>query len=216
MRNDKQRVWDYFALLHLFQSVNRVSRIDGNLKAQKLSFITEVYGLEEGLAAMHFKFFRYTHGPYSKELARDIDRLVRAEVLTTTNRLTKKAEFILDYLTDEARHAPSGRTVLATIERVTEEFGKFSGLKLRDMVYKMTVPVHEFGGELMKVRDIETFTDILVPSASRNLANPSQIITDDMLEDIGNEIDLPAGALDSTSRDYQKTVQDALHHALTS
>ena len=216
MRNIKQLTWDYFALLHLFHSVNRISNIDGNLKVQKLSFITEVYGFEEGLAAMHFKFFRYTHGPYSKELAKDIDYLVQAEVLTSTRRLTKKADFILDYLTEEARHDQAGQAVLATIQKVTTEFGKSSGLKLRDLVYKMTVPVHDFGGERMKVRDIDTFTDIIVPSACESLDNPSRILTDSMVEDINNEILLPLRALDSTTTSYQKTVQDALHHALTS
>jgi uncharacterized protein YwgA len=186
------------------------------LKVQKLSFITEVYGLNEGLAAMHFKFFRYTHGPYSRELARDIDRLVEAEVLTASKRLTKKAEYIIDYLTDEAKQAQAGSAALATIEKVTTEFGKFSGLKLRDLVYKMTVPVYDLGGETMKVRDIETFTDILVPSCTDDLANPSQILTESMLEDINNEINLPPGTLDPTNRDYQRTVQDALQHALTS
>jgi uncharacterized protein YwgA len=216
MRNKKQIIWDYFALLRLFQAVNRISHIDGNLKVQKLSFITEVYSLGEGLAAMHFKFFRYTHGPFSKDLANGVDHLMEAEVLTTTRRLTKKGDFILDYLTGDAQQNTVGNAALITIERVVNEFGKFSGPKLKDIVYKMTVPVHDHGGVEMKVRDIETFTDILVPSESADLGNPSNLLTESMIEDIQNEIDLPLECLDPTSREYQKTVTDALQHALTS
>lgn len=218
MRTQKQVIWDYFALLRLFKAVNAISHIDGNLKVQKLSFITEVQAMNHGIAAMHFKFFRYTHGPYSKDLAKDVDQLIQAEVLTTTRRLTRKGDFIIDYLTSDAQAADIPSAALDTIKQVASEYGKFSGIKLREIVYKMTVPVYERDGQHMKVRDIDTFTDILFPSASDKLRNPSSIISDAVLSDIQAEIDMPLQYIDPSNKSYQRTVNDSLQriHAFTS
>lgn len=62
----------------------------------------------------------------------------------------------------------------------------------------------------MKVRDIDVFTDILVPTENAELRNPSSLVNDTIIEAIENEINLPLECLDPATKDYQKTVNSAL------
>ena len=63
-------VWDTVALLTLLDAVNEVGRVEGNLKPQKLAFLAELEGAaNRNLRTAHFRFFRYTFGPYSGQLA---------------------------------------------------------------------------------------------------------------------------------------------------
>ncbi len=217
MRTQKQTYWDYIATLLLFNSVNNVGTVDGNLKIQKLPFIIEFRGLEKGLKTLYLKFFRYTWGPYSKELSKDIEFLTKAEVITSSKKLTKKGHFLLDYFLPEINANPTGKETLNIIDEVVKEYGKKSGPRLKDIVYEMKVPVYDLGNELKKVRDIDFFLDIFVPTECPNLKD-TMIFSPESLSVIEEELKLPLSALDPSSRDYQKTVKGAsrrIQQALT-
>lgn len=216
MRTKGQKIWDYIAILKLFDAVGRISSVDGNLKVQKLAFLTELEGIRANLAAMHLKFFRYTHGPYSKDLANDVENLTYHGAITRTRRLTKKGQFILDYIAPEISHSQRASEAFSIIENISNQYGKKSGSRLVDLVYKMTVPVYDFGGQSVKVEEIDHFTDILVPTAQglTDIDMPNA----DMIAEIEEELALPLDALNPTNPDYQRTVNAALErvkHALT-
>jgi len=208
MRTRTQQIWDYIATLKLFETVDRISSIDGNLKVQKLSFITELEGIRAQFAAMHFKFFRYNQGPYSKELANDVQYLIGREVITAGKRLTKKGHFILDYIAPEVSHSQKASEAFSIIENVANQYGKKSGPRLVDLVYKMIVPVYDLGGEEMRVEDVGLFTDIFVPMAQT--LTEVDVLNADMIADIEQELALPLEALNPSNPEYQRTVNEAL------
>lgn len=68
MRTRRGSTWDALAVLKLFDEVNRTNDIDGNTKAQKLTFLLELLGQKAGIRSGHLRFSRYKYGPYSWEL----------------------------------------------------------------------------------------------------------------------------------------------------
>jgi len=208
MRTRAQQIWDYIATLKLFEAVDKIGSVDGNLKIQKLVFLTELEGVRAHLAAMHLKFFRFTYGPYSKELANDVKSLIEHGIITSTKRLTKKGQFILDYIAPEIPHSTKASEAFSIIENVSNQYGKKSGPRLVDLVYKMMVPVYERGGELVKVEDIDYFTDIFVPSAQG--LEDVDVLNADMVADIEQELALPLDALNPTNPEYQRNVTAAI------
>src|SRR5208282_4992798 len=106
MRSDQQKYWDIVSVLRLFDRASKIAPIDGNLKIQKLAFIYELRGQEKNFKAAHYRFFRYTLGPYSKTLANDVLELKRFGFITSTsNQLTARGKFVLEYLSPYLENA---------------------------------------------------------------------------------------------------------------
>jgi uncharacterized protein YwgA len=209
MRSKNQTLWDYSATLRLFEAVNKVDWVDGNLKIQKLSFIAELKGIQEGIAATHFKFFRYNLGPYSKDLANDVKKLIEFGLITTTHRLTKKGVFILEYIGPAVKQSESATKAVEIIESAARTYGKKTGPQLKDLVYKLKVPVYQLDNEVQRVEDIELFTDIFNPTQTDGLKETSPF-SEDMIEAIEQELDLPLDTLDPNHIEYQRTIESAL------
>jgi len=213
VRTENQRLWDLTAILFLFDCISDVSSIDGNLKIQKLGFISEVRGLENKLRTMHYKFFRYTYGPYSKDLANDVGFLKERGFLTSDNRLTSRGSYLLKLLVPEAEKNETAATSLHILNSVCSDYGKQSGIELKRKVYDMVVPVVDYSNCPLKVRDIGLFTDILDP----NLTNDSQEIeafSDDILNEVKEELAISAEELDPRNEAVRNAVLERLHNAL--
>jgi len=209
MRSKKQKFWDYLSLLRLYESVNEISSVDGNLKAQKLPFLAEWKGIEVGIQAFHLTFFRYNFGPFSKDLVTDIEFLTKRDILNTSRKLTKKGKFLLEFSESEMRRTSIGRIALEIIDEVVNEYGRKSGPTLRDLIYTLKVPVYDYGNEYRKVRDIRTFIDIFFPTEMKNLRE-IPLFSDDTLKVIEEELNLPMEYLNPANPSYQRTVRSAL------
>ena len=169
MRTKGQKYWDQFVLLDLFGAVSAVDIVGGNLKAQKLTFLLELYALRKSSVVGHYRFFRYQMGPYSPDLANDIRELETEELLSRSGRhLTPRGVFLHDYVAEMLSGNADLQMVTTLTSEVATSFGKKSGAALMNMVYGMRVPVFDLGRE-MKVLHIPSFLDILDPVHTPNL-----------------------------------------------
>lgn len=191
------------------ESVTGLGSHPDNLKLQKLAFLFELRGQERRLRVGHYKFFRYRLGPYSKVLARDIERLEDLGFVTkASRRLTARARFLLEYARPEIDQAALARDAMLLLDGVAREYGKIESPRLVDMVYAMEVPVYDLGGQAMKVRQIESFLDILDPLHT-DLGNVVPF-SEDLAEVFREEMLLRPESLDPASASYKAVVKDAL------
>lgn len=209
IRSRKQIIWDYAATLKLFEEVSKVGEMDGNLKLQKLTFLAELEGLKIGLAVSHFKFFRYNYGPFSKDLVGDVQQLTDMGFCTAGRKLTKRGQFILDYIKPEIERSDAASNAFALFGRIAEEYGRRGGKSLMNSVYRMVVPVYDLGGQEVRVEKIPFHTDILVPTCEKDL---TEVIPFDaeMITELEEELETQPELLDSENPSYQKSVKEAL------
>lgn len=210
MRTKEQKYWDRLVLLRLFQAVSERSRVDGNLKAQKLVFLVELKAHKQRIKAAHYKFFRYQLGPFSADLANDVRCLEDLGLVTKSTRaLTDRGRFLHDYILGSLASDAGTKSALNIVEQVASEFGQKSGKALMNIVYGMTVPVFDLGGREKKVRDIAVFLDILNPVFTPELEEV-QPLSDDLIADIEAELALDPDRLEPNHPTFRQTVRRAL------
>jgi len=208
MRTKNQKYWDRVGILTLIHGVNEISSIDGNLKAQKLPFLIELKGLERGILSLHFKFFRHHYGPFSKELWDDFDYLIQSEFITSSRKLTKKGQFIVEYVSEDMQKSDVGQKARDIIDETIKEFGRKSGHRLKDIVYNLKVPVHYYGNEYKKVKDIDHYVDIFVPAEEPDKVDvPS--LSEEVIFIIEEESNLALSHLDPSRPHYKHTIKEA-------
>lgn len=204
MRTESQFYWDANAILLMMDCVNKKWTIDGNLKIQKLMFVSELKGFAPRLKIAHYRFFRFTHGPYAKDLANDVIRLKELGFITNnTNQLTKRGNFLNEFLSTFINQSDDARNSAQVFENVCAEYGKFSGLQLRDRVYQMVVPVIDMNNEKQKVADIQTYTDIVDPLRDDNLKDVNPF-PDEVLSYLKTEFSMSAAEVDPDNPAVQK------------
>lgn len=210
MREKQQALWDKIALLELLQQSVRVGQVRGNLWLQKLTFLVELEGLRAGLSPMHFRFFRYTWGPYSAPLANDVKFLEeRGFLASTTRRITKRGQYLINYVKTAIENSAEAREARTLMSRVAERYARHSGVRLRDIVYKLVVPVFELGGEELRVRDIPVGYDILDPARTLNIRDV-QPLDERLIANVEEELSIPPEVLLPTNPNYRKVVKAAL------
>lgn len=211
MRSPSQKLSDCYAITYLLDCVNRVSFIDGNLKVQKLVFLHEFLGIKDKIKSNHYKYFRYNLGPYSKDLANDIGQLENLGILNSSRKLTKRGRFFLEYFRPEV--SKSIGQSLEYADAVCDSFGKATGPKLVNQVYKLSVPVSDLGGNYKTVRDIPIFTDIFDPIHDPTTKDlPS--LEDETVEQMQEELSISPEELNPSNPDFKKLVSKHLERAL--
>jgi uncharacterized protein YwgA len=213
MRQSKQILADYYAVVYLFDCVNGVSSIDGNLKIQKLLFLHEFEGIRGGLKSNHYKYFRHNQGPYSKDLANDVASLEKIGLVNRASRkLTKRGKIFLEYFRPEVDRIIG--VTLHIAEDVCREFGRLSGPQLVNHVYRMRVPVYDFGGVEATVRDIPSFTDIFDPlhdQSTKELDTLDEVTIKQMEEQLA----ITPEQLDSSNVGFKQAVNERLERAFS-
>lgn len=213
MRSRAHRYWDKFIVLALFSAVSKISTVSGNIKAQKLTFLLELRALRAELALGHYRFFRYQMGPYSADLAEDIKLLQREQFIRPNRSLTKRGEFLRDFITESLADNDHLRLTNDIVHAVVVDYGEKSGVDLMEMVYGMKVPVFGYGRE-MKVRDIPTFVDILDPAHTPEL-RAVQPLPKDLIDDLDAEFAIDPARLEPGHPSYKQTVRRVLDRIST-
>jgi len=182
-----QQYWDYVFLLNLGSYSGEP--LD-NLKIQKLTFISEDTARQrEKLKAANFSFFRYNQGPYSKELAdavRELESL--GFVDPETRKPTERGRYILDYVREFVKESQPAQHALRILGETCKKYKRVKSSKLVNIVYGMKVPVAQFNGKIMRVRDIPKHVDIICPG-SENLFDFS-VFPQEIVEDLQTEFSL--------------------------
>lgn len=200
MREPFQKYWDLTTVLCMFEFANRIAPIDGNLKIQKLGFISEWRAQEARVLAAHYKFFRYQFGPYSKDLANDVGFLKERGFVDVFNRLTARGNYLVEYIRPEIERNENSALSLEIIKGVCSEYARYSGIQLKRQVYEMVVPVIDYNNCPLKVRDIGYFTDILDPMKLTGLKECANF-PDDTVDDLKREFYIPPETLDPANEE---------------
>lgn len=210
MRLAHQQIWDKVGLLNLFHYINQYGQIEGNLKLQKLVFICELKGLQESLKPFYFRFFRYSLGPYSAELANEVKFLENAGfIVSTTKRLTRRGRYVLDYVKAAAGETKKVTRTVSIIKEMTRRYGRHSGDRLKKLVYGMEVPVYDLGGRIEKVENIPLFLDILNPTGMRG-ASLTQAFDRRLMQDLAEEFAITEDDLKPESPVHRQIVSAAI------
>ena len=191
MRTIEEQTIDRLLMLYMIQKVIEFSfTVYGRLKFQKLSFHVESGLMKQNLKALHFKFFSYAHGPYSKDVSLDAKFLVEREFLRGDYpyAVTEMGKNLLSSFLTSSELPKCSSQLFEQIEITLKRWAKYDGSQLRDEVYKMRITPHDLPGRKMRIRNIPVYTDILVPEAYT--AKQEFVLSDDLLEDFLYEFSL--------------------------
>lgn len=197
MRNLKEQVVDKLFLLYTIKRTNELfaSGISGRVKLQKLCFLEEWELMKSNAKGLHFKFFRYTNGPFSVDVAEDYKFLARkGRVYGSMYRLTSEGEILLDSFLKSTRDISDNAIFFDILDKVIKKWGNYFGQALMNKVYKMKIKPHDYPDREMTIRDIPIHSDILVPEMYTKFVKLFDM-PDDLIEDFTYVLNL-----DSESR----------------
>ena len=181
MRANNEILIDRVLSLFIASIADENGGISGNLKFQKLTFLSEWELIKKGIKALHLKFFKYKLGPWSKDLMFDQQYLIEKGYLTGGFALKEKATCLLDYFLAVASDSAVNKEALGTIIDTCEGYGKYTGLQLQRIVYDMKIAPHDMPTSMLKIADIPAFVDIFVPEVltlKRTLELPEFLLRD--------------------------------------
>lgn len=207
-------VWDTVALLTLFNSINQTGDIPGNLKVQKVAFLAELAGQRSNLRVAHFRFFRYTNGPYSAQLTKHVGNLEEAGALTRNRVLTARGKYLLDYAAAEIKASKAASDAVDILTSVGTSNANLSGTELMHRVYDMKVPVVDWNNQKCRVLDIPHFTDILDPVRDINLQE-IEPFDSDTLDEFQAELGMDLEKIDRDSLHVKRAAAAALKRVAT-
>lgn len=174
----RQKIVDRLLTLYLYNRVSEQSKMWGDVKLQKLVFLSEKKMLEEQKRGFHYRFFRWDHGPMSKSLYEDHDFLKSNDLVDSESlQVSDLGESILD---DASELLDANEGVVQYIDSVTEEFGSESGSRLKSIVYDLEVSPLTSGNSI-RVEDIPEGVDIYFAIPDR-MAERTFSIDDEWME----------------------------------
>jgi hypothetical protein len=178
-RNESDRAVDAVWLLHFLRGA---SPILGRTKVQKVAFLVQLRLRDLGLKGPHFKFFRFTNGPFSRHLWDTFDELAEAGfVKRQTFELTQRGQFLHELALAVLKDVPDSLRALEASERVLRGCRKYTGQQLMERVYDLKVAPDEAPDRPVKIRDMPTFLDILCPPPGSGLPTEAvQLIQDEL------------------------------------
>lgn len=207
MRLPEQIATDRVLLLYLMAGCNRSGAVDGRTKLQKLTFLSEAKLMEREIDALHYKFFRYQFGPFSKDLLNDYEDLYEKDFVSSNFTLKERADYLLDYVSDELRAYKNNKNVFETIDSVCQTYAKLSRQRLVEVVYAMRMEPNGMHGQ-MKIESMPAFTDILVPERFKGKSKfeiPTSL-REDIQSELSGDILTPAEAKKVVSEAEQSLI----------
>lgn len=146
-------------LLHLAEPHGLMS----DVKLQQLAFLCELQLFGKGLKGLHFEFFRYAYGAFSKDLDNDLLSLRRKERVENFS-LTDKAEPVLQLLKDGVAGVETNERVIEIIDAVVGTYGPKDSGAITQSVEAVEISAPEQPELKLAIRDISFHSTLLVPS----------------------------------------------------
>lgn len=203
MRKKREIIQDKILLLYLVSFVKNNHDIEGNLKFQKLFFLTEWKLMESGIKALNFKFFRYLYGPFSKELLCDYNELKEKKYLSSLFNLSEKAIDLIDYIHESIKDIGNNSKIIDCMTKTCSVYSKYPGIALTNKVYDMEIEPYDMPDKKMKIKDIPHFFNILVPENFK--AETKMEIPEFLIKDIEQEFK----GVELTRSEKQKLVEES-------
>lgn len=134
-----------------------------DVKLQQLAFLCELQLFGKGLKGLHFEFFRYAYGAFSKDLDNDLLSLRRKERIENFS-LTDKAEEVLKILPEAAEENETNRRVIDIVQAVAATYVPQDSSAIMQSVEAVEISAPEQPELKLAIRDISFHSTLLVPS----------------------------------------------------
>ncbi|MBI3603053.1 MAG: hypothetical protein HY205_01200 [Nitrospirae bacterium] len=137
--------------------------INGDVKLQQLLFLCELQLFAKGLKGLHFEFFRYAYGAFSKDLDNDLLALRRRERIENFS-LTDKAGEVLKILPDAVEGVEVNEKVIEILQAVTATYAPQDSSAIVQSVEAVEISSPDQPEFKLAMRDISFHSTLLVPS----------------------------------------------------
>jgi len=134
----------------------------GDVKLQQLAFLCELQMFGKGFRGLHFEFFRYAYGAFSKDLDNDLLSLRRKERVENFSP-TDKAEPVLQLLKDGIAGVETNEKIVEILEAVVATYGPKDSGAITQAVEAVEISVPEQPEFKLAIRDISFHSTLLVP-----------------------------------------------------
>ena len=166
MRKPNQITIDRTLLLYLLRLVEPHGFL-GDVKLQQLAFLCELQMFGKGLKGLHFEFFRYAYGAFSKDLDNDLMSLRRKERIENFT-VTETAEQAIGILLESAEQtgpdAEANGEILEVLRQVVETYGGQDTDKITASVETVEISTPAEPEFKIAIRDVSFHTILLVPA----------------------------------------------------
>ena len=158
MRTDRETIIDRLLLLYSVERANAYGQMD-IFKLQKIPFASELNMHADRTKGLNYTFFKWAHGPMTKEIYEDGGILHSAGLITTLKepiRLADRGAQVLDSLRSLCKE---NEPILGYIDAAAQKYAPLSFIEVKKDIYRLTV---EWNGEQWEVGKIPPCADVLV------------------------------------------------------
>jgi hypothetical protein len=145
-------------LLHLAEPYGFL----GDVKLQQLAFLCELHMFDKGIRGLHFEFFRYAYGAFSKDLDNDLMSLRRKERVENFTP-SDRAEAVLTLLPEAIEDAETNKRVLEMIEAVIGRYGPLDSGAITQSVEAVEISSPDQPELKLTIGSVSFHSTLLVP-----------------------------------------------------
>jgi hypothetical protein len=162
VRTPDQITVDRALLLYILQLAEPHGLLS-DVKLQQLCFLCELQTFAKGLRALHFEFFRFAYGAFSKDLDNDLTSLRRkgqVENFTVSDRAKKE---VIPLLLRGIEEAETNEKIKGIIDAVVATYGPQDSGTITKSVESVQLSTSHDPERKISIRDIVFHTTLLVP-----------------------------------------------------
>jgi hypothetical protein len=163
-------------LLHLAEPHGLLS----DVKLQQLAFLCALQMFNQGFKGLHFEFFRYAYGVFSKDLDNDLLSLRRKERVENFSP-SDQAEKALALVLEAGEGNDTNQQCLEMLQAVAAKYGPQDNTEIMQSVEAVELSTPARPEFKLAIRDISFHTTILVPHRievkSEFALSPQQVAT---------------------------------------
>lgn len=161
MRKPDQITIDRALLVSLLQLAEPHGLLN-DVKLQQLAFLSELQMFNKGVRGLHWEFFRYAYGAFSKDLDNDLMSLRRKERVENFS-VSEEAQAVVGLLQEASRGIEANEQVLGVLEAVVTNYAPQDTGAITYSVEAVELSTPEQPDFKLAIRDISFHTTLLVP-----------------------------------------------------
>ncbi len=162
MRTPSQILVDRVLLLYILQLAEPHGLLS-DVKLQQLCFLCELQTFAKGFKALHFEFFRFAYGAFSKELDNDLTSLRRKGRIENFTVSDQAKEEAIPLLLTAIEGVEAHEQVQEIIEAVVAAYAPQDSGTITNSVEAVQLSTPQDPELKIPIRDIVFHTTLLVP-----------------------------------------------------
>lgn len=163
MRKPHEMTTDRSLLLYILDLAEPHGLLN-DVKLQQLTFLCELQLFGKGMKALHFEFFRFAYGAFSKDLDNDLTSLRRKERIENFTLSDQAREEVLPLLRKGIEEGESNVKMGEIIQAVVATYGPQDSTDIIKSVESVELVTPQEPDRKIPIRDIVFHTTLLVPS----------------------------------------------------